>query len=204
MIRVAAAAQLICDRSTVDLPTKHIVDGCLVHDLGNLLKSDLVTAAVNSFKEFYEPEGITYWQQVKDEMVERYGADEDVAAQLMVADLKLHPESLLYFDAFGLEETDRIYTSGTLGEKIASYCDMRVGPHAILPMKDRVQDVRDRYLDQGDSASAHAEAINQRERMLEEIEREIFSYADLTPTDITDTTTAETQRTLWSWELTCV
>lgn len=195
MIRVAAVAKQICDTSTVALDTDAIVSGCLVHDMGNLIK-----AKMDSFPEFFAPEGAEYWQQVKDEMIATYGSNVHVATIAMVKDLQLDDLSYKYFMAIGSEATERVHQSGNLGEKIATYSDMRVGPFGIVSLNERMNDMRTRYLDRG-TDSFKATEIDLRESRLKDMEEEIFAQAKIQPGDVTDESTAAIQAELWDWKL---
>ena len=198
-IRAAAVSKIICDTSREDLPTQHIVDGSLVHDMGNLIKSKM-----DSMQELFEPEGVEYWQQVKAEMVATYGPSEDAAAKAIVQEIRLSHESVRYFNAFGIEAIPRVYENGNLGEKIATYCDMRVGPFGIISLHERLDDIRDRYLAAGDVISDLARAINDRQGILEEIEAEIFATTTINADEVTDDTTKLVQQELWDWRLSVI
>src|SRR3989344_4593066 len=95
MLRVAGVASLICD--DIDLPVEkdNIVTACLLHDMGNIIKSDL-----EYFPEFCEPEGLEYWLKVKEEFVSKYGNNEDVATDKIIRELGLE-KILGIWEAFG-------------------------------------------------------------------------------------------------------
>ncbi len=107
MIRVAAVAQLICDKSTIKLDTKNIVTACLLHDMGNLIK-----AKMDSMPELYEPEGVAYWTQVQIEMKYKYGTDEHIATMAIVNEINPGKEAVFFFNAIGTENTARVHGGG--------------------------------------------------------------------------------------------
>jgi len=74
MLRVGAVASLICDNFYESLPKEEIITACLLHDMGNIIKSQL-----GYFKDFPETKNLEYWKKVKDEYIEKYGKDEHVA-----------------------------------------------------------------------------------------------------------------------------
>jgi len=196
MIRVAAVAQLICDKSTVELDTKNIVTACLLHDMGNLIK-----AKMDSMPELYEPEGVDHWIRIQAEMIERYGADEHTATIAIVNEISPGEEVLHYvFDAIGTENTARVHANESLGAKIATYSDMRVGPFGIITIEDRMDDLRVRYISRNKPGFS-AENIDQREKMLKDIERAIFSKSTIEATDVTDKSTQSLQKDLLNWEV---
>lgn len=196
MVRVAAVAQLICDKSTVELDAKNIVTACLLHDMGNLIK-----AKMDSMPELYEPEGVAYWTQVQAEMIEKYGADEHTATVDIVNEIAPGDEVLHYvFDAIGTENTAKVHVDESLGAKIATYSDMRVGPFGIISIKERMDDLRVRYISRNKPGFS-AEDIDQREQMLEDIENVIFASSTITASDVTDESTQLLQENLLNWEI---
>lgn len=192
MVRVAAVAKMIADNATEELDTHNIVTACLVHDLGNIIKAQ----DMEKHKTLYEPEGVAYWEKVKSEAIERYGTTVSPATEAMVKEIGINAQAYEYFAAIGDEPTERVCESGSLGEQIANYSDMRVLMYGIVSMRERFEDMHVRYAYRG------VETINTRERFVEKIETDIFSKSSIQPKDITDESTAEIQRELWSWEIT--
>ena len=191
MIRVSAVAKRICDAATIDLDEKAVIEAALVHDLGNLIK------AVNMEQNpsLYEPEGIAYWQARKEAVIAQYGSSVDQATKTMAESIGISDETLAVLQAIGNEPTERVAETGTLEEKIANYSDMRVGLHNIISLEERIADLRVRYAHRGQ------DTITKRAAWLHDIETDIFSQATITPTDITDDSTAEIQTALWNWEI---
>src|SRR3954452_25294278 len=74
-LRVAAVAAMICD-SLPGTDKETVVIACLFHDMGNIIKSDL-----SYFPEFVQPEGLEYWEKVKQEYIQKYGSDENAATK---------------------------------------------------------------------------------------------------------------------------
>ena len=196
MVRVAAVAKQICDAGTMPLATEHIVSACLVHDMGNLIKSDFVT-----FPEFFEPEGTAYWQKQQQEMIDRYGNDHDVASESMVHDMNLNKETLQYFEAFGGPAAERVAQGDNIGEMIAHYSDLRVAPNNVISLKERMDDIRERYRAR-DLQHFTPDKINERERLTEIMETKIFAVSTITPEDITDESIAPIEAELVHWEVT--
>ena len=195
MIRVAAVAQLICDKSTVELDTKNIVTACLLHDMGNLIK-----AKMDSMPELYEPEGVAYWTQVQTEMKEQYGNDEHVATVAMVDEINPGKEAAFYFDSIGTENTSRVHAGDSLGAKIATYCDMRVGPFGIISIKQRMDDLRERYIPRKRPGFSAID-IDTREQRLLDIEVEIFSHSIIEAGNVSDKTTEQIQKDILTWDI---
>ncbi len=196
MIRVAAVAQLICEKSNVELDTRNIVTACLLHDMGNLIK-----AKMDSMAELYEPEGVAYWIQVQAEMKEQYGADEHIATIAIINEINPGAEARSYaLEAIGTENTAKVHAGDSLGAKIATYSDMRVGPFGIISIQERMDDLRARYISRNKPGFS-AEDIDERERMLKDIEQVIFANSSISPEEVNDETTKSIQASLLNWEV---
>ena len=61
-LRVASIAKYICDNLKVPVDIEEVVSADLLHDMGNIIKFDL-----SLFPEYLEPEGLEYWQGVKND-----------------------------------------------------------------------------------------------------------------------------------------
>ncbi len=197
MIRVAAVAQLICDKSTVELDTRNIVTACLLHDMGNLIKAK----KIDSMAELYEPEGVAYWTKVQAEMKEQYGTDEHIATVAIINEINPGTEAASYaLEAIGTENTAKVHAGNSLGAKIATYSDMRVGLFGIISIQERMNDLRARYISQN-KLGFSAEDIDLRERMLNDIEQVIFANSSISPEEVDDETTKLIQQSLLDWEV---
>ena len=75
-LRMAAVAKLTFCNCKKLVNERDVILACLFHDMGNILKFDLT-----KFPEFTQPEGIEYWESVKDEYRKKYGTDQHVATE---------------------------------------------------------------------------------------------------------------------------
>jgi hypothetical protein len=179
MLRVAAAASIICDNFTEPLPKNDIITACLLHDLGNIIKFKM-----DVMPQFFEPEGVEYWQGVKNEYIEKYGNNEHDATVSIIKELNLplHIASLADQNRFSLicEHRD----SNDIKIKIVHYADGRVDPHGIVSYYDRMEEARKRYENHKNNTREL-----ERQKLVEcglEIEKQIFSKCKIKPEDITD------------------
>ena len=62
-LRVGAAGKLIAEHFSDSLDERSVVLACLFHDMGNIIKSDLVT-----FPDFVEPGGVRLLEAYKRRM----------------------------------------------------------------------------------------------------------------------------------------
>jgi HD superfamily phosphodiesterase len=80
--RVAAVAFQICDSLDIKIDKESILKTCLLHDMGNIIKFNL-----SYFPEWNNPEGIEYWQKIKDDYITKYGNNEHHATIKITKDI---------------------------------------------------------------------------------------------------------------------
>ena len=180
--RVAAVAFQICDSLDIKIEKEDILKTCLLHDMGNIIKFNL-----NYFPEWNNPEGIEYWQKIKDDYITKYGNDEHHAT------IKIAKE--IGIDSFVLDLIDSVDPSLieinrkdlNFNKKICIYADNRVTPHGIVSIKERNIEAKKRY-------ENHPHAFDENGHIhfienIKEIEKQIFSHSKIKPEDITDEST---------------
>lgn len=138
------------------IPFNHqkIILACLLHDLGNLIKFDL-----KKYPEFLgeESKNRQFWKRTQEKMIAAYGSDEHLATEKMLKELHINSEVIrlilekTFANACTIEKVD------DWPLKILLYCDFRVGPYGILPLKERVKELMERsakYKDRSDLLDA--------------------------------------------------
>lgn len=179
-LRVAGVAQILCD-SIPDFQDKNdVVVTCLLHDMGNIIKSDL-----NYFPEFLEPEGLEYWQEVKSKFIEKYSNNEHVATKMIIKEILDSEEIIRNVDQIGFSKSLETEKDASLSRKICVYSDMRVGPHGVLSIEERMADGRKRYEGRKDKAMG-SDFFETQAKALKEIEKQIFEKLSIRPEDITN------------------
>ena len=179
-LRVAAVSQLLCNAIPNFENTKEVVTTCLLHDMGNIIKIDL-----NYFPEFLKPEGLEYWQKVKDEYIKKYGQSEHHATKSIIAELVDSEIIKEYANQVGFSKLHKTEKDTSLAKKICAYSDMRVGPHGVISIKERVADGRKRYEGRKDKAIG-SDTFEVLANALNEVEKQIFEIVPIKPDDITD------------------
>lgn len=179
-LRVAAVAKQICDAIAEPLDKEGVVDVCLVHDMGNIIKFDLTY-----FPDFVQPEGLEYWQAVKAEYIQKYGSEEHVATEMICEELGLSETERTYLALTGFSRIIKALNTGSLEQKICCYCDQRVGPRGVLTVQERLIEGRKRYEGRKDKAMV-SEQFEELADALRKLEQEIFSHTTIAPSDITD------------------
>ena len=183
MFRVAAAAWMIYDSFDVEIDKNLLIQGALFHDMGNIIKFDLT-----HFPEFNEPEGLEYWQKVKDDYVKKYGKDEHHATYLIMKEIGLNEELVDIVHKMNFSLLCEHRDSARWELKILHHVDMRVGPFGIMTYEDRMNDVKKRYAKVPDD-EFNKIAKDVREVLLscgKDIEKQIFSHCNIEPEDIND------------------
>ncbi|MBI5457820.1 HD domain-containing protein [Candidatus Kaiserbacteria bacterium] len=195
-LRVAAVGKLICDNFTQPIEKLDVILACLFHDMGNIVKFKL-----GQIPEFLEPEGLEYWQRVKDEFKNKYGNDQHEASKQIARELGLPNPVIGYIDAVAFAKAETTLASGSWEEKICEYADTRVSPHGILPLVARLEEGRKRY--EGRTADTGLTASRGRfDELLDAeraIEKQIFAQATIRPEDINDATVAPLVEELWEY-----
>jgi hypothetical protein len=179
-IRVAAVAKSICNSLVVGIDTETVIKVCLLHDMGNIIKFDL-----NYFPDFIKPEGLEYWQKVKDEYINKYGNEEHIATKMICEEVGLSDKGLKYLSSIGFSRVKTTFDNGTIEEKICCYADHRVGPHGVLTIEERQSDGRRRYAGRKDKAMTSDKFESLAEAM-KQLENQIFSKSNIKPEDIKD------------------
>jgi len=181
MLRVAAVASMICDNFTEPLLKEDIITAALLHDMGNIIKFRL-----DYFPKFLEPEGLEYWQRVKDEYAEKYGNDEHIATIKIAQELRVSSSILELIKALSFFGAPKVALGDNFGDKIVEYCDSRVTPFGVVTLEERLTDLRTRYAHRGvdtPERRAYQDAVRQ-------MEEQIFSKCKIKLEDITDESVA--------------
>ncbi len=179
-LRVASVSKIICDSISDFKNTDEVIVSCLLHDMGNIIKFDL-----SYFPEFTKPEGLNYWQGVKDEYIKKYGNSEHLATEMIIKEITDSDVILENVRQVGFSKLDIIAKDESLIKKICTYSDMRVGPHGVITTEERLIDGKKRYEGRVDKAIASSK-YNILAESLKEIEKQIFSISEIKPENIND------------------
>lgn len=183
-LRVASVAMQICDAvenekgDSMEIDRDSILKACLLHDMGNIIKFKL-----GYFPEFLEPEGLTYWEQVQNEYIKKYGPDEHEASLAIARELGMGEDVIKNIDAVGFPNWCDTNEKGDWNNKICAYADTRVAPKNIVDLNGRLKDGAKRY----EGTSPHLEG--KRDSLyncIHEIEKQIFLHLSIKPEDITE------------------
>ena len=179
-LRVAAVAELICDALEFPIDATTVIQACLVHDMGNIIK-----AKFSHFPRFLEPEGEVYWQKVKDDFIKKYGDDHSEASVKIASDLGLNNNVIDLLSSFGYLRVKEIAEDAILERKICCYSDIRVGPKGVISVDERVADSAKRYSDKRDKVHT-GEFFEEISDKLHFIENGLMSLSNHRPNQIND------------------
>ncbi len=179
-LRVAAVAKLICDNLDKPIDERNVVLACLFHDMGNIIKSDLT-----KFPDFRADKGLEYWEGVKASFIKKYGKNTHEANVAIAKEIGLPAATISYIDSVSFSNLDTIVASASYEQKICEYADTRVGPYGILPLRERLEEARSRYVASGKNYYTE-EGYARLSKAAEELEEQIFAEVSITPQHIND------------------
>ncbi len=184
MLRVASVAKCICESINVKVNTPQIIEACLLHDMGNILKFNM-----DLFPEFFQPEGKEYWQHIKDDFEHKYGTNEHEATLQIAKEIGVDKRVLELIDVFKFSLAKENYESHDLDRMICTYADMRVKPSGIVSLEERLLDGRKRFKINKRHLEENESFFNAMSLYLNNMEKEIFSQTLIQPFDINEKTT---------------
>lgn len=198
-LRVAAVAKLICNNFKKPLNERDVVLACLFHDMGNIVKFDLMV-----FPELVKPEGVEYWEAVKVEFRKKYGNDQHEVSEKIAREIGLSERVIDCIGAVAFSKAEQILAAGTWEQKICEYADSRVSPNGVDSLESRLREARKRYLVRNADNPIATTPQDRFEVVLEaerEIERQIFANATITPESVTETAAAPVIKELWEYPI---
>lgn len=194
--RVAAVGKLICENLGKKFKdTDYVVSALLLHDMGNIIKFDL-----NFFPEFLKPEGLEYWQNIKDEFIEKYGNDETEATLQISKELDVSLTTYDLICSIGFSKLNQSIINPNIAFKIVSYADSRVTPFGIVPALDRINEGQIRF-ERNSKIKSDKKHVEEQSKALIELENQIFKNLEIDPEDINETSTATIVKELSEFEL---
>ncbi len=176
MLRVAGVASIICDNFKEEVSKENIISMCLLHDMGNIIKNQ----RLDFYPELVQPEGLTYWENVRSMFIKKYGTDEKNATFQIVKEIGMDEKRLEIFRNLIFFKNEEYLASNSSELKICKYSDTRVGPFGVLPLKKRFEEWKDR------NPKVTTEDMMDKYNVFLKIEKEIFSKCKIKPEDITD------------------
>ncbi len=193
-LRAAAVAKMICEHFTQSINARDVTLACLFHDMGNIIKSNLEV-----FPDFLKPKGREYWEGVKKDFITKYGTDEHAATVAIAREIGLREGAIRYIDGIGFTMLAATRDSSSYEQKICEYADLRVGPHGVLSLDERIEEARVRYVEHHQDMSTDRSRFAILLAAAREVEHQIFVNENIRPEDINDASVAPLIQELWEY-----
>lgn len=118
-----------------------IIQAALLHDIGNIVKFDF-----EHYPELLgdESANIDHWKAVQKDIINRYGKDDHEVCGNILREIGVSQKMITTIETKSFANSVVVAQSDEWDAKILLYADMRVKPFGIVPLEDRLDDVRDR------------------------------------------------------------
>lgn len=141
MLRVAALSQIIMESwNSPSIDKGAVVFTCLFHDMANIIKFDFSKPSL--FKE--EDVRADYWKKIQLHFVEKYGPHVHDATQTIAKEAGLAPHIVDLIAKLEWDNAMKVVETHNFESALTIYCDMRMGPYGILPLKERLDNLKTR------------------------------------------------------------
>ena len=187
MQRVTAVGKVICEHwNGPQLNEEEIVAILLIHDVGNIVKIDFETE--QGLKMIgNDAQRLEYWKQVKREIIEKYGKDDHEVTKRMVMELGISSRLQFLMENKEINRVKFVFQSSDWELKIISYADQRVGPFGTVSLKDRFDDLKQRYGNKKESIVSDPQFDIWVEDAFE-LEKQIFEKTGIMADEVNDKT----------------
>jgi hypothetical protein len=143
MKKVAGVGALLCENwSGPEITETDVVAVLLIHDLGNIAKFDL-----SSKSSVEVMEDIGYLKELKKRITAKYGYGDHEATFNMAKELAVEKSiiSLLQRMSSFSAENHTLRNREDYEIMVCVYSDLRVSPYGVVSLKERINDIIDRY-----------------------------------------------------------
>ena len=175
MMQVAAVGRVICDNwKGQAINIDDLTAFLLLHDIGNIVKFDLSKAAMLA-----PDENLEHWKQRQQEMIAKYGTLTDPVTLTFAREIGVSERILHLLANNSFEELENIKNGNDWEQKIGKYADLRVAPHGVVSLSERMADFEKRYAGKlPPNMKILTEAVY-------EVEKQIFANCTIKPEEIT-------------------
>jgi hypothetical protein len=183
MREVAGVAAEICANSKEKIDPTDLIAVCLVHDLGNICKINLVDEQkINLFDE-EDQKKLDFFRKKQKEFWNKYGKDDNKANELIAKELELNEKVIFLLENKAIEHKPKEFWANNFELMVLAYSDCRVAPEGVVSMQQRIEEYAKRNLFHLDKEKA--ERSKKFEEFAKQLEKEIFSKLQIKPQDIT-------------------
>ncbi len=174
-LRVAGVGAILCENIQIKVDKQNIVKALLMHDLGNMVR-----IRMDMLEEGFKPKGKQYWQNVKYELIAKYGDQDHEATIAMLKEIGVNSKIIEYVDAINWGTIGLATSSSDMNVKILNYSDMRVSPMGATTVQNRLNDLKERHRINSEN---YFSELTQDCLLLE---KQIFEQSTLRPQEITE------------------
>lgn len=185
MLRTAAIVCWIMDHwKGKKLNEKIMIEACLLHDIGNIVKGTNDKFKF-IFPDVFQEDDWQYWLNIRKHIGEKYGKT-DIEATLNIArEINVSDDVLKLIKDKQFSNNKESYQSDCFERKICAYADQRVSPNGILSLTGRIDEAKMRYRGISES-SVNRPDYKSLKSYAEKIEKQIFALVNGKPEDIND------------------
>jgi len=125
-----------------NIDQENIISVLLLHDIGNIIKFELHS---NEAKKNYSQRELEKLLPIQKKMIALYGNNADIANISILEEIGVNKDVIQLLTNHSFDYLPTLLDSENWNEKIVFYADLRVAPWGIVPLKKRVENLRDRY-----------------------------------------------------------
>lgn len=171
MLRVAALANTLLDHWIGKALDKNpIVQACVFHDIAKPMNFDLAKQAQFGML----PEEITKLAQLQKRLNDNFGNNEHEATVQICKEIGCSSKAVKLVNNLEWSYIPKLLKADDIESLIPIYCDMRIGPKGILPLQQRLADLKAR-----EGSGEHEENAELLEKLLvSKVSADINSITD--------------------------
>ena len=141
MQRVASLAEIITNNWTgAAINSQAIIQACLIHDIAKPLHFDLTQQAQFGMTEAEVKE----LASLQKRLITNYSPIEHEAVVKICKEVGCSVEAVKLVDNLEWENVSKLLISNDLESLIPIYCDMRIFPDGIMPLQERLDELKTR------------------------------------------------------------
>ncbi len=183
MREVAAVAEMICDNCKEKVYKEDIVASCLIHDLGNIIKMQFEKEEDKLLLDKEDHNKFEIYKSLQKELHKKYGNNAERANPIIAKEIGANQKVIELTNHKAIHLEGNRFASEELDEIIVAYADMRVSPHGVVSMKERMNEYYKRYKIAEDQEKI--EHSRKFDRLVKKMEKDLFSKLTIKPEDIT-------------------
>lgn len=180
LLRVSAIALQITSHCNKELDKNLIRDATLLHDIGNIVKSNVHRLSA------YEEKSEDFWAIKQKEIINKYGRFDDEATTNMLKEIDISKQLRRLISTAKNDKVWDVVKGNDWNAKICLYADYRAGPANVLTLQERFDDLERRYKQKPLKFRLTDEDAKRVQDGFRALEKQIFEVCDINPDDITE------------------